>query len=155
MAAAPELLQQHRGSYDRAIEAASKLEDGLDEWAAVCYFYAALSAVRHALCADERLDGDAKARAVDPRLTAGSRHVKHHNGRADNRGIGLNQIVRIMYPKIASEYELLHTKSVEVRYGTGLVNATVSEVRGLLDTILAELRSIGMFPEVAEMDPVS
>lgn len=123
-------------------QAAQRLEAAGDEWAAVCYFYAAFMAARSCLYADVRLDSDANARAADPKLSASSRHVDFHNGHR-SRGPGMNEVVATLYPKIGAQYELLHIKSVEVRYDSGLQNATIDDVRQVADLVIAELRAAG------------
>lgn len=138
-------LAGHLTAHARALRSAEKLLNAPEGWAAVCCFYAAYSAVRHALCADQRLNGDAAARAVDPRLTAGSRHVEHHNGHK-SRGPGVNHVVRYLYPAIGSKYEFLHMKSCEVRYQNGLIGS-LEDVQSVYIDVIAELQKRGFFPE--------
>jgi hypothetical protein len=123
--------------------AAERLNGLDDEWGAVCYFYAAYVAARAALYRDVRLDSDPAARRADSKLTASSRHVDFHNGHP-NRGLGMNQVVSVLYPSIGSKYELLHIQSVEVRYGSGLVNASLADIKSLADDVLALFRSVGV-----------
>lgn len=134
---------QHRSEQHKAYSTAKLLARGGNEWATVCYFYAAYRAVRCAFNNDSRLNSDADARAVDPKLTASSRHVGFHNGHP-SRGPGVNDIVRYLYPLIWAQYELLHAKSVEVRYGSGLIGLTVDETRELADAVIDELDGMGL-----------
>src|SRR5690606_3111903 len=123
---------------DKALDVAAILTRSGNEWGAVCAFYAAYRAVRRVLCNDPRLASDAAARAVNPRLSASSRHVDFHNGHP-SRGPGVNDVVRYLYPEIAAKYELLHRKSVEVRYESGLVDSTVQDVLDLALDVINEL----------------
>ena len=135
---------QHKTEQAKAYATAQILARSGNEWAAVCYFYAAYRAVRCALSQDARLDSDASARSVHLRLSARSRHVDFHNGHP-NRGPGVNDIVRYLYPSIATKYELLHAKSVEVRYESGLVGGvTVEDTRRLADDVIRTLDSLGL-----------
>lgn len=134
---------QHKSEQLKTYSTATLLASTGNEWAAVCYFYAAYRAVRCALNNDARLNSDAAARAVHSKLSASSRHVDFHNGHP-SRGPGVNDVVRHMYPSIAAQYELLHTKSTEVRYGTGLVGVTVDETRQLADAVIGHLDSMGL-----------
>lgn len=134
---------QHKAEQQKAYATATLLARGNNDWAAVCYFYSAYRAVRCALNQDSRLDSDAAARAVNPKLSASSRHVDFHNGHP-HRGPGVNDVVRYLYPSIGPKYELLHAKSVEVRYGTGLIGVTADETRQLADDIIADLGARGL-----------
>ncbi|MGM7698673.1 hypothetical protein [Microbacterium sp. A84] len=129
---------QHKSEQLKAYATAALLARSGNEWASVCFFYAAYRAVRCAFNNDARLNSDAAARTVDSKLSASSRHVAFHNGHP-NRGPGVNDVVRYLYPAIAAKYELLHAKSVEVRYGTGLIGVTVEETRELADAVISEL----------------
>ncbi|WP_372968525.1 hypothetical protein [Microbacterium sp.] len=133
----------HKAEQAKAYTTGVLLARGGNEWATVCFFYSAYRAVRCAFNRDPRLDSDAAARAVDSNLSAGSRHVNFHNGHP-NRGPGVNDVVRYLYPKIWTQYELLHAKSVEVRYGTGLIGVTVDQTRELADAVIAELDGRGL-----------
>lgn len=134
---------QHKTAQLSAYSTATLLARGRNEWATVCYFYAAYRAVRCAFLNDTRLNSDADARVVHEKLSASSRHVDFHNGHP-KRGPGVNDVVRYLYPEIATQYELLHTKSTEVRYSTGLIGLTVDETRELADAVISELDSLGL-----------
>lgn len=124
-------------------QTAERLHDADEEWATVVYFYACYRAVRAAFYSDERLNSDAKARAVNPKLSASSRHVDFHNGHP-SRGPGVNDVVRFLYPPIASMYELLHVRSSEVRYEGGVTAGTLADSKALADSVLAHLRGEGL-----------
>lgn len=136
-----EVAEKHAAELQKAYETAEALAQSGDEWAAVCYFYAAYRAARSALNRDERLDSDSSAREAHSSLTATSRHVDFHNGHP-KRGPGLNDVVRRLYPDIASRYEFLHAKSVEVRYESGLVEASVEQIKKIADEVIDRLNAI-------------
>lgn len=117
-----------------------------NEWASVLFFYAAFRAASAAIAIDERLNTDESAKAVHHRLLASSRAVNFHNGHPD-RGPGMNDIVRYMFPKVGAEYELLHTHSHEVRYADGLSAATVHDSRALAETVIDYFKSLSLYPE--------
>lgn len=134
----------HKAASDRFYETAKRLERTKDELAAVCYFYSAYRAIRSAMCVDARLDSDSNAKAVHLRLSASSRHVDFHNGHP-NRGPGLNEITRILYQPIGSDYELMHIQSNAVRYGDGLKDVSIADVRALAESVRSHLTSEGLF----------
>lgn len=81
---------------------------------------------------------------MNAKLSASSRHVDFHNGHP-KRGPGVNDIVRYLYPVISSAYQLLHQKSVEVRYAEGLVEITIEETRELAERVTTRLQELGLF----------
>jgi hypothetical protein len=94
-----------------------------DDWFAVCYFYAAYHIVRAAIMADPIFTDLGRLQQKSPHLTLGDRLATAHKGRVVSgspRQLGVNDLVKILYPQIAAEYERLHIASVEVRYGEGL-----------------------------------
>lgn len=56
--------------------------------------------------------------AVSPRLCMQDRTASHHQGRK-GQGLGIREIVPLIYPSIHSDYVALHQASIDVRYGTG------------------------------------
>ncbi|MGC5224899.1 hypothetical protein ACPW96_20230 [Micromonospora sp. DT81.3] len=58
----------------------------------------------------------------------------------------MNDIVRYLYPAIGFKYELLHTKSNEVRYGDGLTAGTIADTRSLADAVLDEFARMSLIP---------
>lgn len=134
----PQLAAKYAARSAEHYRTAVLLADAGEEWAVVCFFYAAFSAARAALYNEPRLDSDAAARAVNSKLTASSRHVDFHNGHP-SRGPGMNQIVEILFHPVGAKYELLHVKSCEVRYGFGLEDATIDQIGALTDEVLAGL----------------
>ncbi|WP_243063166.1 hypothetical protein [Humibacter sp. RRB41] len=98
------------------------LEAG-DEWFAVCYFYAAYHTVKAAFLEDPIFDDPAALRVVNQYLIPDDRYATSHHGRVNGGGIrrmGVNDVVRILYPAVAAEYVRLHMSSVHVRYEDGL-----------------------------------
>jgi hypothetical protein len=141
--AAPSIAAQHLARSAVHEAAAMTLAASNDDWAAVCYFYAAYRRVLGAFQVDQRLNSDSAARNVDSRMTASSRHVTHHQFHP-NRGLGVNDLVRHLYPAIGAKYELLHTKSVEVRYLNGLTAGSLADIKRLYDDVVAELIAQGV-----------
>lgn len=131
--------EQHLSRFADHHQTAERLFGADEEWATVAYFYACYRAVRAAFYTDDRLNSDAGARAVHPKLTASSRHVDFHNGHP-SRGLGVNDVVRFLYSQIHPEYELLHVRSNEVRYGGGITAGSLADSKALADSVLAFLR---------------
>jgi hypothetical protein len=131
----------HRAGLPIAYDAGKALSAAGSEWAAVSFFYAAYRAVRTSMNNDIRLNSDSGARAIDPRLSATTRHVDFHSGHP-SRGPGLNDVVQLLYPEIGSKYVLLHIKSVEVRYLNGLVGLSLSGVQQLTDDVISHLERL-------------
>jgi hypothetical protein len=101
---------------------ADALRDAGDEWAAVCYFYSAYHMVKAAFMADPIFNSISALTAVHPNLVPGDRGATSHQGHFNGgvRVMGVNDIVRALYPKIAVQYIRLHMASVHVRYQHGL-----------------------------------
>ena len=135
--------EQHLVRSTDHYQTAERLFDADEEWATVVYFYACYRAVRAAFYNDERLNSDAGARAVHPKLTASSRHVDFHNGHP-SRGPGVNDVVRFLYPRVHPNYELLHVRSSEVRYAGGITAGTLADSKALADSVLESLRDEGL-----------
>jgi hypothetical protein len=95
-----------------------------DEWHAVCYFYAAYHTVKAALIEDDVFDDARRLVSISPNLAISDRFAKSHQGYLGQSGrgrkLGVNDIVKLIYPQIAIEYVRLHMASVDVRYGHGL-----------------------------------
>jgi hypothetical protein len=121
---------------------AGKLHAAGDEWFAVCYFYAAYHLVRAAFIADPVFDSIKALAEIDGRLVMEDRFIERHQGRVDGRTrtLGVNDVVRMLYPAITVEYRRLHAASIAVRYSEGLrtiapatVLADYAVVRGAYD----------------------
>lgn len=143
---------QHLLRMQDHIRSANDLKRLGNEWSAVAYFYAVYRAGRAALISDSRLDDDATARSIHPRLSASSRHVEHHSG-GMSRPPGMNEVVRLLYRPIAAKYLLLqkylllHQKSVEVRYGSGLLGLSADGVAGLAIEVVDYWETSGLISE--------
>jgi len=100
----------------------SRLAQLEDEWFAVCYFYSAYHLVKAAFIQDEVFDSATALSRIDPRLAMDDRYITRHNGRiaGRERTLGVNDIVKKLYPQIAVRYVRLHTASIAVRYSEGL-----------------------------------
>ena len=118
-------LRSVRSSVDRADAAraaAETLRSADDEWFAACLASSAYHLVKAAMLGDPIFDSPDELRLRDPRLTPESRFITTHQGLrgADGRSLGLTDVVRILYPAIAVEYERLHMASRDIHYGDGL-----------------------------------
>lgn len=123
-------LETSKACLERAIairETADRLLNQGDEWYVVCYFYSAYHVVRAALLEDPIFEDLGRLTARSAYLTMGDRLATRHQGylAGGDRVLGINDIVRILYPQIAVEYRRLHSASIDVRYGEGL--AVISE----------------------------
>lgn len=110
-----------------------------NEWAAVCYFYAAYHRLRAALLDDPIFDDVTQLHSLHLDLTPDDRYATAHKGRGGrgNRDYGVNDLVYILYRFIAGPYDKLHTASCEVRYDMRL-RAQVADLSTLYATIKSE-----------------
>lgn len=118
-------LRTAKHCLERAVamkEAAERIESVEHEWAAVSYFYSAYHTVKAAFIEDPIFTDLARLQAADPRLIMDDKFVTHHRARlgGGDRKLGVNEIVRILYPTIAARYHRLHMASIAVRYEGGL-----------------------------------
>ncbi len=94
-----------------------------NDWAVVCYFYAAYHTARAAILADPLFTSIAACTAKHPQLQMSDQTVTMHKARVvpgKTRAFGVNDLVDLLYPSIAMEYLELHSWSVNVRYLEGL-----------------------------------
>lgn len=112
-------------------EAAERLADSDEEWAAVCYFYSAYHTMKAAFIEDPVFDDPTRLSTFSPNLIPDDRYVTHHRGRMGTgpRKLGVNDIVQLLYPQIAPRYIRLHMASIAVRYENGLAPLTLEAVR--------------------------
>jgi hypothetical protein len=113
----------HTARAQRHMKVANALAEAGDEWAGVCFFYAAYHRVRAALIEDHTFDDLSSCQAVHADLRPEDKHISRHNGRkntANGREWGVNDLVRILYPGASGTYERLHQISIDVRYGAGM-----------------------------------
>lgn len=109
---------------------------GSNEWAAVCYFYAAYHRVRAALLNDPVFDDLDQLHQFHLNLVPDDRYVTMHKGRGgrDNREFGVCDLVLRLYRPIAGAYDKLHMASIDVRYNTGL-RGDITEISPLYEKI--------------------
>lgn len=102
-----------------------------DSWFAVCYFYAAYHLMRASFIADPIFESLPALSRVSPNLTFEHRWVTHHSGRVSRgeRTLGINDVVRMLYPQVSAIYLRLHSASVGVRYYSGLAPITKESVQ--------------------------
>lgn len=118
-------LRTAKDCLERAValkDAAERVEAIDHELAAVSYFYSAYHTVKAAFIEDPIFTDLSRLQAKDSRLIMDDRFVTHHRARlgSGERKLGVNDIVRILYPSIASRYQRLHMASIAVRYEAGL-----------------------------------
>ena len=112
-----------------------------NEWAAVCYFYAAYHVVKAALLTDSIFDDLTALRSVSPDLLTTDRDASAHQmRRGSSSDFGVNDLVRLLYPDISSAYLELHGQSIAVRYMHG-TSVPLDDLREDLDEIEAEFRT--------------
>ena len=126
------------------LASAQILETAGDEWYAVCYFYAAYHTVRAAILDDplfRSLPQLAKVKDTHRLgMTMDDRYMQRHQGRIANgtRSVGINDVVRALYPSVAVEYFQLHGASIDVRYKSGLSPADSIAVKSSFEHVDAQ-----------------
>lgn len=116
-------LDGHTQRAKRHLKVAKALDSAGDEWAAVCYFYAAYHLIRGALLSDPIFNELGRCQSKHADLLPEDRFTARHKGRRNTsagREWGLNELTQILYPHISQSYERLHQASIDVRYGKGL-----------------------------------
>jgi len=122
----------HHAHVGRALAAT-----GEEQWAAVCFFYAAYHLVKAALTSDSVFADPTRLSRLNPELTPADQAVSRHKGRrqsANGREWGVNELVALLYPGFARAYERLHQASIDVRYYGGL-RATAADLECSLKQI--------------------
>lgn len=111
-----------------------------NEWAAVCYFYAAYQIAIAAISDDPVFDDPDRLRRVKVGLIPDDRHTTRHRGRKngrDGREWGVNELMLVLYTQpVAAAYDKLHKASVSVRYEPPL-RTPPARAREWLDVVLA------------------
>lgn len=116
------------------------------EYGAVALFYGAYHRARHALLTDPVFENPSLLARVNVNLTMGDRATTRHHGYTRIEGSrqvriwGINELVALLYPTVASDYEILHQGSLDVRY------------RARLDRSLDHLRDCGQRIRQAQND---
>ncbi len=124
--------EQHAQVGDALREAAG------NEWAAVCYFYAAYHLATSVIRTDPVFDDPDRLHRLNSALIPEDRHTSRHQGRKHgirSREWGVNELMVLLYDQpIAAAYDKLHRASIEVRYESGL-RAPVVRTREWLSVI--------------------
>jgi hypothetical protein len=130
----------HVSRAERHFKVGCALHDAGDEWAAVCYFYAAYHLVKAAMLVDPIFQDPAKCAAKHADLNMEDRFTDRHQVRrsgGSGRGWGVNDLVLLLYRSIAGDYDRLHQASVSVRYRQGLPADALPALRASVDNIFA------------------
>lgn len=110
--------------------------DAGQEWAGVCYFYAAYHLVQAALINDPIFDEPTLLSRIHVDLSPQDRFTSRHKGRkrtSNGAEWGVNDLVLLLYKQIAGVYDRLHQASNDIRYGRGLRSGVqVEQLRGFL-----------------------
>lgn len=133
MVAAHLSAEVHRARADRHAKLGYFLAEAGDEWAAVCYFYAAYHRVKAALLDDVVFDDPESCFAKHVDLIPDDRYTSRHKARrrtSAGREWGINDLVTLLYRGAAATYDKLHQASIDVRYQSGL-RASIGELEGL------------------------
>lgn len=115
---------------DRHARVADALADAGDEWAAVCYFYSAYHLARAALMVNPVFSDVDALQALHRNLIPDDRTVSRHKGRrrpGQPPELGVNDVLRYVYPAVSADYENLHAASNDVRYHLGLPSSRTGE----------------------------
>ena len=136
--------QAHLDRAARHIVIGSALADAGDEWAAVPMFYSAYHFVKAALLVDPIWWDIQRLQGTRPDLIPDDRFTKRHHGHRQTgrpREWGINELVLVLYPSIARDYEQLHVASIDVRYHEGLPSGALPDLRAAMDRIRAASES--------------
>ncbi len=132
--AATTRAQEHAAVGDALITAAD------NEWAAVCFFYAAYQIAIAAISDDPIFDDLDRLKRVNAELIPDDRRTTRHQGRKNGkngREWGVNELMLLLYGQtVGAAYDKLHKASVSVRYAPPL-RTPPTRAREWLDVILA------------------
>jgi len=116
------------------------LGDAGDEWAAVVWFYSAYHLIKGALLRDPIWSDLGALANISLELMPEDRFTSRHRGRRRANGAprewGVNELVLKLYRKAAKPYDLLHQASISVRYGAGLPDGALPELREALEQLM-------------------
>lgn len=137
MPSTPLRIDEHVARAERHAEVGHALRSAAnDEWAAVPFFYAGYHLMRAALLEDPIFDEVALLVAKSPKLTMEDRLAEHHRARRNSgQGLGVNDLVLLLYRPYAGSYERLHQASISVRYGAGLPDGALDALPACLEEI--------------------
>ncbi|WP_298589490.1 hypothetical protein [uncultured Kocuria sp.] len=100
-----------------------------NDWAGVCFFYAAYHQMCAALVSDPIFQDEARLTSINVYLTRMDCYAEHHQGHPKRgRGYGISDLVRILYRTYSPMYEQLHSASNDVRYHAGLGMTSLEEL---------------------------
>ncbi|MEV8269170.1 hypothetical protein AB0P19_02410 [Microbacterium oleivorans] len=125
-------------------DTAKQLKNQGDEWFAVCFFYSAYHVIRAAMLDDPIFERPADLAAKHIDLTSQDRFSTRHHGYMSSNGrvLGVNDIVRLLYPEVAVEYRRLHMASIEVRYGEGIGVISPDSVVADYEKVIGEYKAL-------------
>ncbi len=105
----------------RHLKIGSALVAAGDEWGAVPLFYCAYHLARAAMITDPIFSDLPRLKSKNSDLTPDERLTSRHHGRRGSsvKQWGVNELVALLYPKLSSDYEVMHQASIDVRYGRG------------------------------------
>jgi hypothetical protein len=128
-------IGEHNARADRHAKVGDALHGAGDEWAAVCFFYAAYHLVRATLLSDPIFSDMSRLKVINRNLMPQDQFSEsHHGSRQPGASFGVNELVRLLYPSIYRHYEYLHQASIQVRYEKGL-RFQLDSVRESLDAV--------------------
>lgn len=136
--------QDHVARAERHRKIGDLLADAGDEWAAVPLFYSGYHYVKAALLCDP-IWGDLQSLvAISPELMPQDRYTERHKGRrrpTSSPEWGINDLVLKLYRSSAGGYDRLHQGSISVRYGMGLPEGALPQLRACLDDLQSKFES--------------
>lgn len=114
-----------------------------DAWAAVCAFYVAYHHVKAAFLEDPIFDNIVALGRSSLGVTPADRYSTRHKRRAGDKvgGLGVSDLVKALYPEIATRYARLHSASISVRYEGGLDAILLQTVAEDLQFVLSAYSS--------------
>lgn len=127
------VAEEHRSRADEHRRVGVAILDTGVEWAAVCLFYSAYHHVKAALLDDPIFTDFDALRAVRPDLSPDDRFASAHKVRKGQPGYGVNDLVLLLYPRVAGTYDKLHSMSIDVRYQRGLRLGAIEALPSLFD----------------------
>lgn len=144
----PLTASKHKSRAERHTTVGSALFEAGDEWAVVCFFYAAFHHVKTAMLEDPLFDDIRRMHEKHADLIQNDRLVTRHVGRrgmTTGKEWGVNELVGLLYPQIRREYEQLHQASIQVRYQSGLPGGGALEgARNALTVIEQQVQEGGL-----------
>lgn len=147
MPEAPLAEQAHLARAARHLHIGTLLAEAGEEWGAVPLFYSVYHHVKAALLVDPIWWDLQRLHTKSLELMPDDRFVTRHKARRVRgapREWGLNELVLVLYPGVAREYERLHVASNNVRYHAGLVAGALPDLTAAAAHIVAASESDGL-----------